>query len=340
MHIRFNFLKKKETQPAEAPLQPGAPSNVVQPLALNEQKEILKKHKAIEKEMRRAVKSVAKLPAKARAQSVVTQTRAAPMTPEPAPAKAAFFKRLFTKQHAAPPVTAPLPVHAPAPSSSSRASVVAQQHPSQAPAKDAAAAAAIAQEAERKRAAEEKALEKTRRQLLHKQSRQKKRERRTAQQQRRVLGTLLMKAGFSTKPERLQKTVFYCTLVIIALCSFLTLSIAAVAGKTAGDILLFNLGLWTAIFAFVYLFIWMVIYLYLDIRIYQRVRELEEVLPDFLQLASANISAGMPIDRALWFAVRPNFGVLAKEIEEIAKATLAGEELNESLTHFTEKLIR
>lgn len=61
------------------------------------------------------------------------------------------------------------------------------------------------------------------------------------------------------------------------------------------------------------------------------------MLADFLQLTSSNISAGMPIDKALWFAVRPKFGVLAKEIEEVAKATLTGEDLSKALKNFTEK---
>ncbi len=65
--------------------------------------------------------------------------------------------------------------------------------------------------------------------------------------------------------------------------------------------------------------------------------QLEAVLPDFLQLTSSNISAGMPIDRALWYAVRPNFGVLAKEIEEVAKNTVAGEDLEKALTTFALK---
>jgi pilus assembly protein TadC len=63
----------------------------------------------------------------------------------------------------------------------------------------------------------------------------------------------------------------------------------------------------------------LVVFFYFDYKIYQRTKEIEEVLPEFLQLTSANISAGMTIDRALWFAVRPKFGVLAKEIEEVAK---------------------
>ncbi len=168
-------------------------------------------------------------------------------------------------------------------------------------------------------------------------AKKKKRKKRSITQQRRDLAELILKAGHSIKPEKLRRVIFYTSFVLVSLFTISTLFLAALSGKSALGLILFYLGVWTAVFAFVYLFIWMVIFIYLDIRIYRRTRELEEVLPDFLQLASANISAGMPIDRALWFAVRPNFGVLAKEIEEVAKATLAGEELSDSLTKFTEK---
>lgn len=164
-----------------------------------------------------------------------------------------------------------------------------------------------------------------------------RRKRRSTMEEKRVLAQLVQKAGHTWNPDALRRVVFRTTLTLIGLFTVITLVIAAVFQKSAGGLLVFYLGVWTAVFAFVYLFVWMVIYLYLDMRIYNRTRELEEVLPDFLQLASANISAGMPIDRALWFAVRPNFGVLAKEIEEVAKATLAGEELNKSLLAFTER---
>ncbi|MFT4260990.1 MAG: type II secretion system F family protein [Candidatus Woesearchaeota archaeon] len=76
---------------------------------------------------------------------------------------------------------------------------------------------------------------------------------------------------------------------------------------------------------------------FLDVLIYRRIKQIEEHLPDFLQLASANISSGMPIDRALWFSVRSKFGVLAEEIEQIAKATIAGEDLQKALKQFADK---
>ena len=61
------------------------------------------------------------------------------------------------------------------------------------------------------------------------------------------------------------------------------------------------------------------------------------MLPDFLQLTSSNISAGMSIDRALWFAVRPRFGVLAKEIETVAKETMSGLDLRIALEKMCER---
>lgn len=175
------------------------------------------------------------------------------------------------------------------------------------------------------------------RQVLDGEVKKQKKKRRTAQYRKKMLNSLLIQAGFDIRHERLSKTVFYLSLIFTAFFSLVTLIIASVNGKNVSDILVFNLGLWTAIFAFIYLFIWMTIYVYLDVRIFNRTMQLEEVLPDFLQLASTNISAGMPIDRALWFAVRPNFGVLAKEIEQVAKETIAGEELNESLRRFTDR---
>lgn len=67
------------------------------------------------------------------------------------------------------------------------------------------------------------------------------------------------------------------------------------------------------------------VYSYLMLRIEDRRMKMESVLPDFLQLASANVRAGMPIDRALWFAARPEFGLLSHEVELVTKRTFGGE---------------
>ncbi len=95
--------------------------------------------------------------------------------------------------------------------------------------------------------------------------------------------------------------------------------------------------IWVPVFLITLIVLWMAFVIYVDIRIFKRRLAIEAVLPDFLQLTSSNIRAGMTIDRALWFAVRPRFGVLAKEIEEVAKRTLSGEPLKDSLKLFANK---
>jgi Flp pilus assembly protein TadB len=154
---------------------------------------------------------------------------------------------------------------------------------------------------------------------------------------RQSLQQYLDKAGYDANAEKLKKTTFRIVLFLFLALTGVILLFASQYGAKTGSVIIFILGLWTAVFAGALLLAWMGIYFFLDYRIYQRTRDLEEVLPDYLQLASSNIAAGMPIDRALWFAIRPNFGILAKEMEEVAKATMAGEDLEAGLLRFTNK---
>ena len=78
-------------------------------------------------------------------------------------------------------------------------------------------------------------------------------------------------------------------------------------------------------------------YIYVTLKIHNRKKQIENVLADYLQLVSANVDSGMPIDQALWYAVRPQFGVLSQEIEIVAKKTMTGSELDEALMEFSRK---
>jgi Flp pilus assembly protein TadB len=69
----------------------------------------------------------------------------------------------------------------------------------------------------------------------------------------------------------------------------------------------------------------------------KRKKELEGVLADYLQLVATNLNAGMPIDQAMWYAVRERFGILAKEVEIIARKVMGGEDLEQALIEFTYK---
>jgi pilus assembly protein TadC len=82
---------------------------------------------------------------------------------------------------------------------------------------------------------------------------------------------------------------------------------------------------------------WLLFGIYLDLSLYKRTRVIEANLPDYLEFTSANLRAGMPIDKALWLAIRPKFGPLATEMERVAKDTMSGAELSQALTKFADK---
>lgn len=66
-----------------------------------------------------------------------------------------------------------------------------------------------------------------------------------------------------------------------------------------------------------------------------RANQIEKVLPDALQLISANIRAGMTVDRAIWLSARPEFGVLEEEIRMVGARTMGGKSLKVALTEMT-----
>jgi pilus assembly protein TadC len=155
---------------------------------------------------------------------------------------------------------------------------------------------------------------------------------------RQLLRAYLDKAGYEDLDEdRMSKMVFRIVIGICLAVSFFALVIASITKPGIGRPVLFLVGIWTGVFAGLFVLSWIFIYIFLDMRVFSRTLEVEEVLPDYLQLASANISAGMPIDQALWYAVRPKFGILAKEIEEVAKSTASGEDLKAALMKFSDK---
>ena len=151
------------------------------------------------------------------------------------------------------------------------------------------------------------------------------------------LDEFLEKAGVDENPRKINKKILIFAGSLTGLLIFVTIISSLILGSFFMDALLVIMLIGTIVFGAIYALSLVAFFFYLDLKIYQRTKQLEEVLPDFLQLTSANISAGMPIDRALWLAVRPRFGVLAKEIEEIAKANIAGEDLNAALINFSKK---
>ena len=185
-----------------------------------------------------------------------------------------------------------------------------------------------------------KILERKERPLEYLKKQIKKKEKRKAiiQKRKHMLRFYLIRAGLEINPEFLSKKLFdICVFINLAISAFLIYHFSTTLGITWSTILLSIITLWILIFVVILFILWILFYLVIDLKIFKRKIGIEDVLPDYLQLTASNIKAGMTIDKALWYAVRPRFGVLAKEIEIVAKETMKGEDLKDALQKFADK---
>lgn len=82
---------------------------------------------------------------------------------------------------------------------------------------------------------------------------------------------------------------------------------------------------------FSFLSIWTIAYVLLTLSIEQRTKSIEAVLPDFLMFVSSNVKSGMPLDQAIWYAAKPEFGLLSIEVKRIMKKSFGSQPLEDSL---------
>ncbi|MBS3113313.1 type II secretion system F family protein [Candidatus Woesearchaeota archaeon] len=80
-----------------------------------------------------------------------------------------------------------------------------------------------------------------------------------------------------------------------------------------------------------------IVYVYIDVQIFQRTKEMEDVLADFLSIFNDNLKTGMTLDKALWRAIKPEFGVLSNEIKIAAKRVMTGDDIVSALEDFVNK---
>jgi len=158
------------------------------------------------------------------------------------------------------------------------------------------------------------------------------------QERKQQLRFYLEKAGMDIDPSELSKKIFNINVFInLTISAALIYHFFTTSGITWTTIFVSLASLWVLVFFVLLYVLWALFYLAVDLKIYRRRLDLEDVLPDYLLLTASNIKAGMTIDRALWYAVRPKFGVLAKEIEIVAKETMRGEDLKTALQKFADK---
>jgi pilus assembly protein TadC len=69
-----------------------------------------------------------------------------------------------------------------------------------------------------------------------------------------------------------------------------------------------------------------------------RAKKIELVLPDVLQIISANIRAGMTLENAIWSAARPEFGPIREEIKKVSADTYGGKPIEKSLRDMSKRV--
>ena len=142
----------------------------------------------------------------------------------------------------------------------------------------------------------------------------------------------MLKAGFSEVPYKLFGMLFYVSAFITTLI-FITFIFPYISAGKYSILLvyLYSFGSWFVVQLFFAVFFIMVVYFYLDLRIYHRTRLMEEQLPDFLEVVSANLKGGMTFERALWGAINPRFKVLSNEMARTSKKVMTGYDLSKAL---------
>lgn len=69
-----------------------------------------------------------------------------------------------------------------------------------------------------------------------------------------------------------------------------------------------------------------------------KIKRTEEVFPDFLQLMSSNLRAGMTIDRAILMSTRPEFYPLDEEILKTGRDITAGKNIEKALLNMAQRI--
>lgn len=151
-----------------------------------------------------------------------------------------------------------------------------------------------------------------------------------------ILRKYLLKAGFNEVPYKFFGMLFYISALITTLI-FVIFIYPYFKKFSLVEIYAYSFLGWALVqLLFATLFI-LLIYFYLDLKIYYRTKKMEEQLPDFLQVLSANLKGGMTFERALWAAVKPRFNVLGSEMAKASKKVMTGYDTGKALTELADK---
>ncbi len=155
-------------------------------------------------------------------------------------------------------------------------------------------------------------------------------------EQFRHLREYLILAGIKLSPKKIF-TILYIVAAVIDLALLGYIAIKIIQYQNLAFLAIITLVMLTLGYIVIFFLVWLMFLFMLDYMKFKRKTSLEEILPEFLRLVSANHRAGLPLDTSLWKANRPRFGILSEEINEVAKQTYATGDLIVSLEKFGDK---
>ena len=150
------------------------------------------------------------------------------------------------------------------------------------------------------------------------------------------LGKYLAKTGIDEIPYKFFGILFWITAVITYFI-YVPGIYPAIKANSLPLFFILTFVSWFLIQALVAVIIIVSLYFYFNIKIYKRTKILEDLLPDYLALVSTNLKGGMNFERSLWSALKPEFGILAKEIGVVSKRVATGNDVTDALEEFSEK---
>ncbi|MFH1073419.1 MAG: type II secretion system F family protein [Nanoarchaeota archaeon] len=153
---------------------------------------------------------------------------------------------------------------------------------------------------------------------------------------RPLIRDYLMKAGYDEVPYRSFGALFF-TGAFITIPFFLLLVYSNISTLAPIWIGILSFIFWVIIQLIITLTIIAVAYFYYNIKIYKRTQELEDRLPDYLTLVSTNLKGGLSFEKSLWSAIKPEFGILAREITIVSKKVITGNDVSEAMVEFSKK---
>lgn len=144
------------------------------------------------------------------------------------------------------------------------------------------------------------------------------------------------KTGEETVPYHAFGVLFWIS-VVITYALYMTQIFPILGEKEAAVFFITTIIVWTAIMLGILFIIGMIWYFYLNLKIYDRTKEMELKLPDYLTLVSTSLKGGYSFEKALWGAIKPEFGILATEIGLVSKKVMTGNDVGDALSEFSLK---